>query len=181
MYRMAMMTMSAPPSLTSRLDMNKCMRMCLVHDVAESLVGDITPVDGISKLEKNQRETAVTHYFAKKLLGNVPGTSGEDLAAIWQEYEDHKTPESKFVADLDKVELLLQMVEYEVRGEGKLNLSEFTYVATKVILPETKAWVEEILKERKDFWTGKGLVPEAEKTLATEVRAKQDEYYAEDT
>jgi putative hydrolase of HD superfamily len=181
MYRMAMMTMSAPPSLTSRLDMNKCIRMCLIHDVAESLVGDITPVDGISKPEKNQRETAVTNYFAKTLLGNVPGTSGEELAAIWQEYEDHKTAESQFVADLDKVELLLQMVEYEVRGEGKLDLGELTYVAAKVKLPEIKAWVEDILKERKEFWSGKGLVPEAENNLSAEIQAKQDEYYAEDT
>ena len=179
MYRMAMMNMSAPPSLTARLDMNRCMKMCLVHDVAESLVGDITPVDGISKPEKNRRETAVTNYFAKTLLGSVPGTSGEELAAIWLEYEDHKTPESQFVADLDKVELLLQMVEYEVRGQGKLDLGEFTYVAAKVNLPETKAWMEDIMNERKAFWAGKGVVPEAAQNLSADTKAKQDEYYAE--
>jgi putative hydrolase of HD superfamily len=179
MYRMAMMTMCAPPSITSRLDMNKCMKMCLIHDVAESLVGDITPVDGISKPEKNQRETSVTNYFAKMLLGNVSGTSGEDLAAIWREYEDHKTPESQFVADLDKVELLLQMVEYEVRGQGKLDLGEFTYVAGRVNLPETRAWVNEILNERNAFWRGKGLVPGSEKTVSADTKTMQDEYYAE--
>jgi putative hydrolase of HD superfamily len=179
MYRMAMMTMSAPPSLAARLDMNRCMKMCLVHDVAESLVGDITPIDGVSKPEKNRREAAVTDYFAKTLLGNVPGASGEELAAIWQEYEDHRTPESQFVADLDKVELLLQMVEYEVRGKGKLDLGEFTYVAAKVNLPETKAWVEDIMSERKAFWVEKGVVPGSAQTLSAETRAKQDEYYAE--
>ena len=30
--------------------------MSLVHDLAESIVGDITPVDGISKEEKHQME-----------------------------------------------------------------------------------------------------------------------------
>lgn len=178
MYRMAIMTMSAPPSLTARLDMNKCMRMCLVHDVAEALVGDITPVDGVSKPEKHKRETATVDYLAKRLLGNVPGTPGDDLEAIWREYEDHQTPESQFVADLDKVELLLQMVEYEVRGQGKLDLGEFTYVAARVNLLETKAWVEDILDERKKFWASKGVVPEAARNLSAETRAKQDEYYA---
>jgi hypothetical protein len=54
-------------------------------------------------------------------------------------------------------------------------------VAGRVTLPETKAWVEHILNERKEFWSGKGLVPEAEKNLPAEMKAKQDEYYAENS
>lgn len=32
---------------------------------------------------------------------------------LWNEYEDRVTPESKFVKDLDLLELCLQAVEYE--------------------------------------------------------------------
>ena len=34
----------------------RCMKMSLVHDLAECIVGDITPTCGISKEEKNKRE-----------------------------------------------------------------------------------------------------------------------------
>lgn len=155
MYRMSLMSMLAPPALASRLDLSKCMKMCLVHDMAESLVGDITPVDGVPKPEKSRREADTMDYITKSLLGNLyGGTSavGQEIRDIWQEYEDSKTLESQYVHDIDKMELLLQMVEYEKRGEGRVDLGEFAYVATNMVLPETKAWAAELLKERENFW-----------------------------
>ena len=153
MYRMSMISMFAPPSLAPRLDLNRCMKMCLVHDMAELLVGDITPVDGVPKPEKSRRETESMDYLTTRLLGNVAGgLTGAEIRAIWQEYEDSKTLESQFVHDVDKLELLLQMVEYERRSGGKVDLGEFAYVATKVTLPEMKAWADELVAEQKEFW-----------------------------
>ncbi|KAI1473335.1 hypothetical protein K445DRAFT_320251 [Daldinia sp. EC12] len=153
MYRMSLMTFLCPPSLASKLDLNKCMKMCLIHDMAESIVGDITPVDGVPKPEKSRREAETMDYISKNLLGKVHGgVAGQEIRAIWQEYEDSKTPESLFVHDVDKMELLLQMVEYEKRVDKRLDLGEFAYVATRVVLPEVQEWAKEILKERDEFW-----------------------------
>ena len=58
--------------------------------------------------------------------------------------------------DIDKMELLLQTVEYERDCGGRLDLGEFTYVADRVALPEVKAWCVEVLREREEFWKGKG-------------------------
>jgi putative hydrolase of HD superfamily len=64
------------------------------------------------------------------------------------------------------------MTEYEKRG--KEDLSEFTYVKTKLRLPETKAWAEALLKERERD-------REAEKRSVAgsdpEWKKLQDEYY----
>jgi putative hydrolase of HD superfamily len=162
MYRMALISMLAPPSLAPRLDLHKCMQMCLVHDMAESLVGDITPVDGVPKPEKSRREASTMDYITGSLLGGVYGGAGTETArhirAVWQEYEDSQTVDSLFVHDVDKMELLLQMVEYERRGERNLDLGEFAYVATKMALEETKAWAAEVLREREEFWGRKGHV-----------------------
>jgi len=159
------------------------MKMCLIHDMPESLVGDLTSADGVPKTEKSRRESTTMDYITQQLLGNVRGAAtnvGEDIRAIWQEHEDSETLESRFVQDIDKVELLLQMVEYEKRGEGKVNLSEFTYVATKVSLPEIKPWVEEILKEREEFWSRKELVhgeAKEESDALSDMKKLQDKYY----
>ncbi|KAM0185540.1 hypothetical protein ACHAPA_012028 [Fusarium lateritium] len=181
MYRMSLISMFAPPSLAPKLDLAKCMKMCLIHDMAELLVGDITPVDGVPKPEKSRRESETMDFLTKNLLRNVAGgTTGEDMRAIWQEYEDSETLDSHFVHDVDKMELLLQMVEYEKRGEGRVDLGEFAYVATRMALPEMKAWGQEVLKEREDFWGSKEHVHGEQGTsggVTTERKGQQDNYY----
>ena len=154
MYRMSLITMFAPPSL--HVDVAHCTKMALIHDMAEALVGDITPVDGVPKHEKNRRESTTMDYLTKTLLGRVNGgLTAEGIRSIWQEYEDGKTKESIFVHDVDKLELLLQMVEYERANEHRLDLGEFSWVASRIELDEMKIWSDEILKEREVFWVGK--------------------------
>lgn len=133
--------------------------MALVHDMAELLVGDITPMDNVPKVEKVRREADTMDYLCggKGLLGSWGnGEQGKGIRAIFQEYEENETLESQFVHDVDKMELLLQTVEYEKRGEGALDLGEFSWVAKKVQLPEMQEWCQEILRERVEFWKGLG-------------------------
>ena len=123
--------------------------------MAEALVGDITPVDGVEKGEKSRREASTMDFMAKGLLGGWEGGGqGEVLRVLWEEYERDETPEAEYVHDVDKVELLLQMVEYERRGEGELDLGEFEWVAERVRGHEMKGLCREVLGERKDFWRG---------------------------
>lgn len=177
MYRMGIITMLAPPSLVGRgLDVQRCTKMALVHDMAESLVGDITPVDGVSKAEKNRREEETMDYLCTGLLGAVfAGEQGQSIRQIWQEYEDNKTLEAQFVHDVDKMELVLQMLEYERQHEGRLDLGEFSWVAQKIVLPEVKEWCAKVLDERASFWNGIGKRPSWE--LNEEAVNGHVEYY----
>lgn len=181
MYRMSLISMFAPPSLAPKLDLPKCMKMCLIHDMAELLVGDITPVDGVPKTEKNRREAATMDYLTNNLLRGVAGgITGDEIRAIWQEYEDSQTLDSHFVHDVDKMELLLQMMEYERNSGGALDLGEFARVARKITLPELQKWADELLTEREQFWGGKRHV-QGENGVdggVSETKTKQqDEYY----
>lgn len=178
MYRMSIITMLAPPALSSKLDIPRCTRMALIHDMAEGLVGDLTPVDKVPKPEKSRREASTIDWVAERLLGNVHnGTAGQSLREVWWEYENGETPESKFVHDVDKIELLLQMVEYERANDCQIDLSEFSWVARKLTMPEMKAWADEILKERADLWEQHEKQPRDPVAAAT-IKDQQDEYYA---
>jgi putative hydrolases of HD superfamily len=182
MYRMSLISMLCPPSLAPKLNLAKCMKMCLIHDMAEAMVGDITPVDGVPKPEKSRREAETMDYISTRLLGNVHGgLAGKEIRAIWQEYEDSKTVDSHFVHDIDKVELLLQMVEYEKRADRRLDLGEFAYVATKVVLPEMQEWANDLLRERDEFW-GRTAHVHGEAGIEGGVKEEkfkqQDAYYA---
>ncbi|EEH07464.1 HD domain-containing protein [Histoplasma capsulatum G186AR] len=156
MYRMSIMTMFAPPALAARLNIPRCTKMALIHDMAESIVGDITPADThIPKIEKARREAEVIEYISKSLLGAVPGLASQDIQEIFEEYEDNNTLEAKFVHDIDKLELLLQAVEYERSHAGKLDLSEFFHVLQGIKLPEVREWAAVVMQERESFWAGK--------------------------
>lgn len=177
MYRMSIITMLAPPTLSSKLDIPKCTKMALIHDMAEGLVGDLTPVDGVPKPEKSRREAGTIDWIATGLLGKVHGgIPGAELKAVWEEYEDGVTPESKFVHDVDKIELILQMVEYERANDCQIDLSEFSWVAKRLTMQEMKDWAQEILDERNALWGAHHREPR-EPTAAETIRGQQDEYY----
>ena len=123
-------------------------------------MGDITPQDKIAKEEKRRREAETMDYLTRILLGGVGSAeAGQGMREVWLEYEENETLEAKFVHDIDKVELIFQMMEYERREEGNKDLGEFVWVAEKIELPEVKRWCAEVLRERAEFWkkTGKDL------------------------
>jgi putative hydrolase of HD superfamily len=180
MYRMSLISMFAPTSLASKIDISRCMKMALVHDMAEALVGDITPVDGVPKVEKNRREATTMDYFANSLLGRVNnGLTGKEMRAIWQEYEDGETLESKFVHEVDKFELVLQMVDYEKAHNWKLDLGEFSWVSSRITMPEVKAWSDEVLKEREIYWGGREHSSYASGGLEQVKLDQKREYYGD--
>lgn len=136
--------------------------------MAESLVGDITPNDGVPKIEKSRRERETMDYLTTSLLG--PKTNcveaGAEIKGAWEEYESSTTLESKFVHDVDKLELILQMMEYERRGAGEVELGEFSHVADGIRLEEMKHWCQEVLRERVEFWKSIGKSPGHTKFVA---------------
>lgn len=47
----------------------------------------------------------------KSILGN--NSFGDEALMLWKEYADDETVEARFVKDLDKLELIFQVIEYE--------------------------------------------------------------------
>lgn len=75
MYRMSMMAFLLRDSVVNT---EKCIKMALVHDIAESIVGDITPNCGISKDEKHRLEMDAMQRI-RSMLQNHPAGEKWDL------------------------------------------------------------------------------------------------------
>ncbi|WFD22597.1 hypothetical protein MEQU1_001269 [Malassezia equina] len=108
MYRMAVLSILIE---SDEIDFRKCATMALVHDMAEALVGDLTPLCKVEKEEKRRREVQAIHFLTHDLLGDTQAS--RRIYDLWHEYEDRQTPEAKLVKDLDCFELCLQAYEYE--------------------------------------------------------------------
>ncbi|KAJ2724145.1 hypothetical protein GGI07_002180 [Coemansia sp. Benny D115] len=146
MHRMGIMAMLIDDA---SLDRTKCIKMAIVHDLAEALVGDITPYDGISKECKQQMEREGMRKLVDT-LGSTP--QALEIEALWNEYEDDVTNEAHLVHDLDKCEMIQQAMEYEASDQKSLD--QF-FASTRGIFrhPQVKAWVEEIYRRRSGSQT----------------------------
>ena len=92
------------------LDMAKVLAMCIIHDLPEVRVGDLTPHDEVRN--KAELEASAMSELAPEWLG------------LFHEYESGHSEEAKFVKQIDKLDMGLQASIYQSRQE--LDLSEFT-------------------------------------------------------
>jgi len=84
------------------------------------------------------------------------------------------------VRDVHKFELILQMLDYERVYEHKLDLGEFSWVASRFELPEVKEWAAEVLRESEEFWGGRPHAAYSAEELPEEKSlAQKVEYYGD--
>lgn len=85
------------------LDVLKTVKMVLIHDIVEIDAGDTYCYDNAGNATKAERENAA----AKRLFGLLPKDFEEEFFALWREFEERETPESKFANAMDRIQPLL--------------------------------------------------------------------------
>ena len=110
------------------LNTEKIVRMALLHDLAESVIGDITP-DSIRKNEKISKE----NLAMKQILKNLPNKIAELYFEIWNEYQKNSTEEAILLHSIDKLEMAFQAKFYQNKGISKEKLQTFFNTAKKEI------------------------------------------------
>ncbi|KAK9134826.1 hypothetical protein Syun_014156 [Stephania yunnanensis] len=145
MYRMSLMALIAGD--IPGVKRERCIKMAIVHDIAEAIVGDITPWDGVPKEEKSRREQAALSDMCKVLGAGCPA---EEIQELWSEYENNSSLEANLVKDFDKVEMILQALEYETE-HGKVLDEFFLSTAGKFQTEIGKQWAAEITSRRNSI------------------------------
>ncbi|KAK2890275.1 hypothetical protein Q8A73_018575 [Channa argus] len=118
MYRMAMMSLTITDPTVNK---DRCIKLALVHDMAECIVGDIAPSDNITKAEKHRREEEAMRH----LSGLLPEGLKQEIYGLWEEYETQSSPEARLVKQFDLLEMILQAHEYEEIEGTPGRLQEF--------------------------------------------------------
>ena len=120
-YRMTLLSMLLADTLVAKgmkLDTEKVMRLSLLHEIAEARIGDI-PFTVLTYIPEEVKEIgerkAVTSMLEKF------GSIGKWYQELWEEFEQNKTIEAKLVRAADKLELMIQVLEYEKLGYQSLN------------------------------------------------------------
>ncbi|KAK6197698.1 hypothetical protein LQW54_010660 [Pestalotiopsis sp. IQ-011] len=126
----------------SHLDRSKCLLIGICHDLAESVVGDIPTYAGVAKDTKHKLEANGFQYLCSLL--------SQDLATVifdaWDDYENGKTAEGRFVKEMDKLECILQAQEYDASYEFPHRFDEFKGLESRISSAEGKL-VLDLLQE----------------------------------
>lgn len=101
-------------------NVEKVLRMALLHDLTEARTGDL-PATIKRYFDKGALHQA-DERIADEMLSGLEGI-GKEYFLLWREYEERTSLESRIVKAADKLDLLLQAREYE-KG-GACNLLEF--------------------------------------------------------
>lgn len=103
------------------VDIQKVILMLALHEIGETIIGDITPDDMPSKDKQKLERTATL-----KLLSTIP--NGDFIKDLFLEFEEGKTKEALFAYQIDKAECDLQAKLYIQEGcfDHKYDRKEFT-------------------------------------------------------
>ena len=105
-WHIAMMAMLFSEFAPEGVDRDRCIRMCLVHDLVEIYAGDTFCYDVKAGLDKSQREKEA----AERLFSILPEKDGEELKNLWLEFEAQNTPDSLFAASLDRFQPIINNI-----------------------------------------------------------------------
>jgi putative hydrolases of HD superfamily len=104
-WQMAMLAIIIAPYLEIPITLEHVLKMILIHDVIEAETGDIPFFEEsprqMMKAEREQRAI-------KRIRAYLPEPVGQEVEALWQEFEAKTTPEAKLVKALDHLEVQLQ-------------------------------------------------------------------------
>lgn len=137
-WRIALMAMLCEDEFPD-VDINKVIKMCLIHDFGEAVTGDI-PAFYKTEEHEDTEEKAID-----KLLKRLPDPVEKELSLLFDEMEELKTPEAKLWKSLDNMEAVIAHNESDISTwlplEYSLNL---TYGEENVAWSE---WTKELKAE----------------------------------
>ena len=102
-WHMAIMAYLLREYADEPFDVAKTMLMILIHDVVEIDAGDTYAYDPEGKKTQREREEKA----AERIFGLLPEDQGQELKALFKEFEDGTTPEAKFARAMDNFQPLL--------------------------------------------------------------------------
>ena len=109
-YGTCILALSIDSEFETHVDINKVIKMLVLHELGEIIIGDITPFDNVTPEEKMKIE----HAAIKKILGDL--IKKEEYFVLLMEFDERKTPEAIMAYHCDKLEADIQAKVYQDMG-----------------------------------------------------------------
>ena len=119
-WRLGMLVIILADRLSQKIDLEKALKMVLIHDLPEIIAGDGSPLGddgtGQNSYAFNQAKAQERHNEEKdaatSLFNMLPAEEAKNFLNLWLEYEQQESFEAKLIKSLDKIEALMQVLHY---------------------------------------------------------------------
>jgi len=154
MYQLALAAWFIIETNNLKLNKFKCVGMALLHDLAEGYAGDVSVHAPEAEIKAQLKREAAA---IKRIKRQWPQFTS--YAKLVDEYEEHITPEGKFVYALDKVLPVINIYLYDGRSWDDQNVSFEAYTASKIgkadidpTIAKYHTQLQQILKNRPELF-----------------------------
>jgi len=134
-------------------DMDKVIRMCLIHDLGEAFTGDIPTFDKTAQDEQTEED------LLGRWVSSLPVPYCEEMQALYAEMNAHETLEAKIYKALDNLEAVIQHNEADIStwiereyslnltyGNDKVAFSPYLTALREAVREDTAAKIDESRK-----------------------------------
>ncbi|HAS3028469.1 TPA: HD domain-containing protein [Vibrio parahaemolyticus] len=111
-WHVALMAVLMEEHANAPVDICRVMKMLLIHDVVEVDAGDTFVYDTAATKEQAEKEIKA----AERLFGMLPTDQGQELLALWQEFEAAQSDDAKYAKALDR--LIPMLLNYHNNGQS---------------------------------------------------------------
>jgi len=147
-WMLSLIAMAVFDSIAIEIDQLKVLKMLVIHDLAEAIIGDI-PSFEVSERKDNKYENELKAM--KEIVVGLPAKTATEMLALWQEMEAKKTPEAMLAQCIDKVEVLIQHIiaDIETWDDGDYGLGPYNKDELFDFHPYMRALKDQVNEE---FW-----------------------------
>ncbi|WP_148717307.1 HD domain-containing protein [Chitinolyticbacter meiyuanensis] len=147
-WQVTLLALTLREQAAFQIDIDRVLRMLLVHDIPEVEVGDVNVYDTAAIAAREEGEARA----AERLFGLLPGEQGATLLALWHEMEDGATPEARYAKAIDRLMPILLNLAQHGRSwrENGVKLSQvlrLNRIRIAPVFPELWAELEAELNE----------------------------------
>lgn len=150
-WHMAIMAYLLKEYANEPVDIAKVMLMCLIHDIVEIDAGDTYAYDEEALKTQKAREDAAK----ERIFSILPEEQKEELTALFDEFEEFATPESKFAHAMDNLQPLMlnnsndggDWRRHEVCAEQVYGRQNKTRLGSEKLYEITKQIIEENIEK----------------------------------
>jgi len=130
-----------------KLNTEKLIKITLLHDIHEALTGDYDYFDKQrmgKEVHKREKEAM------KKLSSKLPKKIRKEYLSLWNEFKNQETEEAKLAREIDKLEMVMQALEYDKEGYDHKKLQVFWKNASAELRDPILKALFKLLTEEKD-------------------------------
>lgn len=123
-WMLCLLAMLLSDKLDKKADLLKVLKMLLIHDLAESVTGDI-PSHEVSLRQQNKHDAE--KVALQNIIEKLPENKAREIISLWEEFEENKSHEAQFANSLDKIEVLMQhnLADISTWEQGDFNVCAY--------------------------------------------------------